>query len=101
MAHESQFLRLVLTGVLTAILMICCPTPAAARESWVEVRSPNFTVLSNAGEKEARRVADQFEQFRGVFQATLPQIRVDLGKPLVIFAVKNEDSLKILLPEYW
>jgi hypothetical protein len=26
---------------------------------------------------------------------------VDLGKPLVIFAVKNEDTLKLLLPAYW
>ena len=83
------------------MLAIFCPGPTAAKEFWVEVRSPNFTVISNAGEKEARRIADQFEQFREVFHATLPQIRLDLGKPLVIFAVKNEDSLKILLPEYW
>lgn len=101
MAPESQILRLLLTAILTASLAIYCPIPTAARDAWVEVRSPNFSVLSNAGEKEARRAADQFEQFRGVIQATLPQIRVDLGKPLVIFAVKNEDSLKILLPEYW
>ena len=73
----------------------------AAKESWVEVRSPNFTVISNSGEKEARRIADQFEQFREVFHATLPQLRVDLGKPLIIFAVKNEDSLRLLLPAYW
>jgi tetratricopeptide (TPR) repeat protein len=73
----------------------------AAKDTWIEVRSPNFTVISNAGDKEARRVADQFEQFRDVFHLTFPQLRVDLGKPLVIFAVKNEDSLKILLPAYW
>jgi Tfp pilus assembly protein PilF len=96
-----QFFKVLFAIVFLAILTICFPAPATAKDVWVEVRSPNFTVLSNAGEKEARRVADQFEQFRGVFQATLPQIRLDLGKPLVIFAVKNEDSLKILLPEYW
>ena len=67
----------------------------------MEVRSPNFTVISNSGEKEARRIADQFEQFREVFHAYLPQLRLDLGKPLIIFAVKNEDSLKVLLPSFW
>ena len=71
------------------------------KESWAEVRSPNFTVISNSGEKEARRIADQFEQFREVFHNSLPQLRLDLGKPLIIFAVKNEDSLKLLLPGYW
>jgi len=73
----------------------------AAKEAWVEVQSPNFTVISNAGEKEARKIADQFEQFREVFHSTFPKLHVDLGKPLIILAVKNEDSLKTLLPGYW
>ena len=72
-----------------------------SKELWVEVRSPNFIVISNSGDKEARRIADQFEQFREVFHNSLPQLRLDLGKPLIIFAVKSEDSLKLLLPAYW
>lgn len=67
----------------------------------MEVRSPNFTVISNAGDKEARKVADQFEQFREMFHQSFPTLRVDLSTPLIIFAVKNEDSLKLLLPAYW
>lgn len=74
---------------------------AASKDTWVEVRSPNFTVVSNAGDKEARKIADQFEQFREVFHSSPAKLRVDLGKPLIIFAVKNEDSLKLLLPAYW
>src|SRR5215467_668584 len=101
MAQKSAILRWLLLAVATAILVAGCCVPAAGKDTWVEVRSSNFTVLSNAGEKEARRVADQFEQFREVFHATLPQMRVDLGKPLVIFAVKDEDSLKLLLPGFW
>lgn len=46
-------------------------------------------------------MADQFEQFREVFHTTFPKWRLDLGKPLIIFAVKNEDSLKALIPAYW
>ena len=89
---------LVVSGLL---LLGALPSALGAKDAWVAVRSPNFTVISNAGEKEARKVADQFEQFREVFHTTFPKLRVDLGKPLIIFAVKNEDSLKVLLPAYW
>lgn len=93
--------RLLFIVALSGILPGLCAISISAKESWVEVRSPNFTVLSNAGEKEARRVADQFEQFREAVHATLPQFRMDLGKPLIIFAVKDENSLKLLLPAFW
>jgi Tfp pilus assembly protein PilF len=92
---------------LVALLLTLCGlffSPclrAAHNDTWVEVRSPNFTVISNAGEREARKVADQFEQIREVFQNAFPKLRVDLGKPVIIFAVKNEDSLKSLLPAFW
>lgn len=70
-------------------------------QGWVEVRSPHFTVASNAGEKEARRVADQFEQVRVLFHAALPNLRVDPAQPVIILAAKNEATMKALLPEDW
>src|SRR5271155_6003980 len=82
-----------------ALLGLGVSTPA--KDAWIEIRSPHFLVISNAGDHEARKVADQFEQFREVFQAAFPKLRVDLGKPLIIFALKNEDSVKELIPEYW
>jgi tetratricopeptide (TPR) repeat protein len=90
--------------ILAAILLLPCSGTAlvaASKDNWIEVHSPNFTVFSNSGEKEARRVADRFEQFRDMFQKSFPKLRLDLGRPLTIFAVKNEDSLKALLPGYW
>lgn len=97
---------LMRAGLATLLLALCglffspC-LHAAHNDTWVEVRSPNFTVISNAGEKEVRKVADQFEQIREVFQNAFPKMRVDLGKPVIIFAVKNEDSMKSLLPAFW
>ena len=87
--------------LLISLFLGSASAVAASKDPWIEVRSPNFTVVSNAGEKEARKIADQFEQFREVFHSSFPKLRVDLGKPLTIFAVKNEDSLKVLLPGYW
>jgi Tfp pilus assembly protein PilF len=87
---------------LVAVLMPGALAPAArSKDTWIEVRSPNFTVISNAGEKEGRKIADQFEEFREVFHNSFPKLKVDLGKPLIIFVVKNEDSLKALIPGYW
>ena len=84
-----------------AAMIAGCASGASAKDAWIEVQSPHFKVVSNAGENEARKVADQFEQFRELFHNSFPKLRVDLGKPLVIFAAKNEDTLKLLLPGYW
>jgi tetratricopeptide (TPR) repeat protein len=74
---------------------------ADSKDVWVEVRSPHFVVSSNAGEKQARHVAQQFEEIRGAFQTALPKLRLDLGKPIIVLAAKNENGLKVLLPGYW
>ena len=73
---------------------------AEHRENWLEIRAPHFTVLTNAGEREGRRIARQFEDVRGMFEQSFPKLRVDFGKPTIVFALKNEDSLKLLLPTY-
>ena len=85
------------------LLAIASACFGAARDeiAWTEVRSPNFTVVSSVGDKHGRNIAEQFELFRAVFSQIFPKTRVDLGKPLIIFAVKNEKELKELLPEYW
>ena len=70
-------------------------------QRWLEVRSPHFIVASNAGEKKTRRVAKQFEFIREVFRKTFPAIRQDTGQPLIILAVKDEKSLRALLPGFW
>ena len=69
-------------------------------EPWVEVRTSHFVVTSDGGEKTARRVADQFEQVRRVFQATMPNARFDTGLPIQILAARDGKSFATLLPEY-
>src|SRR5580704_4801649 len=66
---------------------------------WVEVRSPNFVVVSNAGEGQARKTAIQFEQIRSLFRDSLPYVKQHASPLITIFAVKDEGSLQGLLPE--
>jgi tetratricopeptide (TPR) repeat protein len=84
-----------------AFLILCCTVSGGRNDSWIEVRSPHFTVASNADEQQARRIANQFEEIRAVFQSHFPSLRVDSGKPLTVIAVKDEASLKALLPDFW
>jgi len=66
----------------------------------VEVRTPHFIVASDGGERTARRVADQFELVRRVFQATMPGAHLDSGIPIEILAAKDGKSFAALFPEY-
>jgi Tfp pilus assembly protein PilF len=99
---RREWIQSLVCWVVIAAMMLGGMAPRLdSKDTWIEVRSPNFVVISNAGDKEARKIADQFEQFRELFHNSFPKMRVDLGKPLVIFAVKNEESLKTLIPVYW
>ncbi len=98
MNRGVQSARLLLWLV---VFLPALPAFAQKVQIWTEVRSPNFIVVTDAGEKQGRRVAEQFEQFRDTFRRALPRARVDMGKPLIILATKNEKGLRELLPEYW
>jgi tetratricopeptide (TPR) repeat protein len=87
--------------ILGSLLVVFSCFAADKPETWHEVRSPNFTVVTNAGEKEGRRTAEEFELFRAVIHTVVPAINLDPGQPVIIIAVKDEKSLKKLLPEYW
>jgi tetratricopeptide (TPR) repeat protein len=74
---------------------------AAPVGKWVEVRSANFIVVSNAGEGQARKIDAQFEQIRSLFRDSLSYVKNTPSPVITIMAVKDEDSLRELLPEYW
>jgi TonB family protein len=68
-------------------------------ETWIEVRSEHFTVLSDSTEKQARHVADQFERMRIVFHDRFPKSSIDPGAPIVVLAIKDEKGFRALEPE--
>src|SRR5271163_475740 len=90
-----------------AILLVLCLTivartaSAEKHDTWVEVRSPHFIVVSNAGEKQARQTAVHFEEVRSLFREMITIAQNAPSPTITIFAVKNEGSLRELLPEYW
>src|SRR5579863_2224863 len=94
--------RLLLLLLLGFVPGACGIALAAEKpDVWLEVRSPRFIVVSNAGEKQAERVGEHFEMIRSVFRKAFPNLRVDPSSPIVILAVKNEQNFRELHPEAW
>ena len=69
-----------------------------AADQWVEVKSAHFLVTSNAGQGSAKTLAWQLEQIRSAIAALWSWARVDLNKPLMVLAVKDEASMRGLVP---
>jgi len=90
--------RLTLFVILLSIAPI---RGASAADSWAQVASPRFTVVSNAGDKRAREIAWQFEQIHAAMTAIWPWMKGNLDRPVLVVAAKDENSMKLLAPEYW
>jgi len=79
----------LLPCIAVAFLIFLPPSAANAADNWIEVRSQHFTVNTNAGEKDARKIADQFEQIRQMFHSAFSALRVDTAQPITIVAAKK------------
>jgi TonB family protein len=88
-------------GLLLGLLLVTPCASLAAERPWIEVKSPHFLVISDSNEKTARAVAWQFEQVRAAIQNVWPWVRIDVGKPLLVIAVRDEASMKAIAPKYW
>jgi hypothetical protein len=91
--------RIALCALVTLFLL--ASAVAAPTGKWVEVHSPNFIVVSNAGEGQAHKIAVQFEQIRSLFRESLSYAKTGSSPLIIVLAVKDEDSLRELLPEFW
>lgn len=81
------------------LLLVANPSPVRAGEpEWVEVHSPNFSVITDAGEKRGREAAMRFEQMRAVFGTLVTQAKVSLPVPLQIVAFRNTKELRQVAP---
>jgi TonB family protein len=73
----------------------------AQRDTWVQVSTPSFLVVSNSDEQDARRVGRQFEQMRSVFQRVFPQSDLSTPTPIMVLAVADRANFEALEPEIY
>src|SRR5579863_970365 len=73
---------------------------AAGEPQWVLVKSEHFSVMTDAGEKNGRHVADLFEQMRAAFGILFVRTKINQPVPLQIIAFRNTKEVRQYSPVY-
>jgi len=91
-------MRITRRFLAVGLLAILSAAAFSSEPQWVEVRSPNFSVVTDAGEKRGRDVALHFEQMRSVFGTLMTKANVNLPVPLQIVAFRNTKEMRQFSP---
>lgn len=86
---------------LLCVLAASSACPLHAAQTWYEVRSPHFRVVTDGSEKDGRTVAMEFEQMRHVFASLFGREDFESGAPLTIVAARDANTFKNLEPALW
>ena len=95
---RSHLQRLFRSMFLLALALSALPAAFAGDAQWIEVKSPHFSVVTDAGEKRGRETAMRFEQMRAVFGALLTKANVNIPVPLQIVAFRNAKEFRQFVP---
>jgi Flp pilus assembly protein TadD len=91
-------MRFLDAGRVLGLVFLFSQLALAGDPQWIEVRSPNFSVITDAGEKKGREVAFHFEQMRSVFGTLMTRANVNLPVPLQIVAFRNTKEMRQVAP---
>ena len=83
---------IVPVAVSLCLLLAVSQHPVIAKDSWINVRTKNFSLIGNAGEKDIRKVGLKLEQFREVFTRLFPNMRFNTPVPTTVVVFKSDSS---------
>lgn len=96
--RQQQIAPRALCHAVIALLFGSLPV-SGSTQGWVEVRSPHFVVVTDAGEKRGREVAMRFEQVRAAFgQVIYRNLKVSVPIPVEIIGFRNNKELRQFAP---
>ncbi len=84
-------------ALVALVSWLAAADPARAlprKEPWIELRTANFTLYSNAPEKTVRRVGEDLERLRDALSQLVPGLILNSPSPTYIFVFKNAESFK-------
>ncbi len=90
---------------LSAALIVACvfialaSQPVSAKDKWINLRTKNFNIVSNADEGDTRELALKLEQFGYVFQQIF-NLRAAATVPVTVIVFKNNGAFKPFKPLY-
>ena len=74
------------------------PRLAAETVKWTRLRTANFTLIGDQGDKPLRRVAERMEQFREVFGRVFPNTKQAPPAPIVVHVFGSERAYQPFMP---
>src|SRR5215203_1406546 len=74
------------------LLVVSQHNTVAAKDTWVSVRTKNFLLIGNGGEKDIKKVGAKLEQFREVFTRLFPNMRFNTPVPTTVIVFKSDSS---------
>jgi tetratricopeptide (TPR) repeat protein len=79
---------------LTVSLLAAAPVRSLPRqkEEWIEVRSANFTLYSNAGARNTTRIGADLERLRTALSQLMPGLALSSPYPTSIFVFKSSSA---------
>jgi tetratricopeptide (TPR) repeat protein len=97
---SSARAALVVCLVLAALTALVAPAPASAAPRWSRLRTPNFVLIGEGGDRPLREVAERLEQFREVFARLFPSTRQAMPAPIVVYVFPSEKAYQPFMPLY-
>ena len=80
------------------MFLVTASVPLVAEQQWTEVHSPNFNIITDAGEKRGREAALRFEQIRGAFAVVFQKAAPATPVPLQVVAFHSNKELRRFSP---
>jgi len=88
----------ILAALLLSLTVLSAHRVVSAKDTWISVRSKNFVLIGNAGEKDVRQVAIRLEQFREVFTRLFPGMKFNTPVPTTVIVFKSDSSYRPFKP---
>lgn len=88
-------MRRIISPLVVSLCLLAAISQHAtvlAKDTWVSVRTKNFLMVGNAGEKDIRKVALRLEQFREVFTRLFPKMKFNTPVPTTVIVFKSDSS---------
>ena len=95
---RDRFRRLPAILVATGLLAGSLAAASETEGPWIEVRTPNFQVFSNASETTATEIARAFESLRAVLSGIQPNMRLNSPRPTYIYAFRSDERFAAYKP---
>ncbi|HEY2738623.1 MAG TPA: tetratricopeptide repeat protein [Thermoanaerobaculia bacterium] len=83
-------------SLLVASLLLAGPVHALPpeKDAWIEIKTPSFVLFSDAGEKNARQVAESLERLRSVLGQLNPGLKLTAPNPTYVFVFRNNGAFR-------